>query len=159
MNGTEQINADLARNYNVIVAQLDGLTHEDSLLQVPFRGNCLNWVLGHILTYRATMLTIIGAEPLNGAEAYERYGHGSEPVVADGPDVINLETMRADLALTHERLSAGLPAMTEEDLAHQPEGEERTLIERLGFLSWHDAYHTGQTEYLRQLAGTDDKVI
>ena len=73
MNGTEQIDSDLARDYNVLLAQLEGLTHEDSLLQVPFRGNCLNWVLGHILTYRATMLEIVGLEPFEGAESYERY--------------------------------------------------------------------------------------
>ena len=159
MNGTEQINSDLTRDYNVLLAQLEGLTHEDSLLQVPFRGNCLNWVLGHILTYRATMLEIAGLEPFEGAESYERYGHGSEPVIADGADVIKLDTMRADLALAQERLAARLPELTAAELAQLPEGEERTIIQRLGFLAWHDAYHTGQTEYLRQLAGTDDKII
>lgn len=159
MNGTEQINSDLARDYNVLLAQLEGLTHQDSLLQTPFRGNCLNWVLGHMLTYRATMLEIVGAEVFEGAKAYERYGHGSEPVIEDGADVINLDTMRADLALSQERLTARLPEMTEAELELLPEGEERTVIQRLGFLAWHDAYHTGQTEYLRQLASTDDKII
>jgi uncharacterized damage-inducible protein DinB len=159
MNRTEQISSDLTRNYNVLLAQLDGLTHEDALLQVPFRGNCLNWVLGHMLTYRAAMLALIGAKPLDGAGAYERYGHGSEPVTSDGSDVVNLDRMRSDLAVTEERLSARLPEMTDAELQHLPADEERTVIQRLGFLAWHDTYHTGQTEYLRQLAGTDDKVI
>jgi hypothetical protein len=29
----------------------------------------------------------------------------------------------------------------------------------LAGLYWHEAYHTGQTEYLRQLAGKDDCVV
>jgi len=56
-----------------------------------------------------------------------------------------------------ERISG----MTSEDLDKEiGEDEEKvTLGMRIEFLSWHEAYHTGQTEYLRQLAGTDDKVI
>ena len=34
-----------------------------------------------------------------------------------------------------------------------------TLRKRLAFMAWHDSYHTGQTEYLRQLTGVNDKVI
>jgi hypothetical protein len=33
------------RNLGIIKAQTEGLSHADSLLQLPFRGNCLNWVL------------------------------------------------------------------------------------------------------------------
>lgn len=158
MSNAQLLIADMTRNYNVLQAQLEGLSHEDSLLQVPFRGNCLNWVIGHIITYRATMLEIVGAEPFDGAEAYERYGHGSEPVT-DGSNVIALETMLADLAISQERLATHLPEMTQAELDFQPEGDERTIGGRLAFLSWHESYHTGQTEYLRQLAGTDDKII
>ncbi len=158
MSDKQQLLEDLTRNYNVLLAQLDGLSHEDSLLQVPFRGNCLNWVMGHIITYRATMLEIAGVELFDGAEAYKRYGHGSEPIT-DGSDAIGLETMLADLAISQRRLAFGLPEMTETELNHQPEGDERTIGQRLAFLCWHESYHTGQTEYLRQLAGTDDKII
>jgi len=37
-------------NVNVITLQTKELTHADSLLQLPCRGNCLNWVLGHSVT-------------------------------------------------------------------------------------------------------------
>jgi uncharacterized damage-inducible protein DinB len=39
-----------------------------------------------------------------------------------------------------------------------PQGED-TVGEQLAFLHFHEAYHTGQTEMLRQLAGKNDKVI
>ncbi len=32
----------LRRNLGIIQAQTKGLSHADSLLQLPFRGNCLN---------------------------------------------------------------------------------------------------------------------
>ena len=34
-----------------------------------------------------------------------------------------------------------------------------TTAEFLHFLLWHETYHTGQTELLRQLTGVNDKVI
>jgi uncharacterized damage-inducible protein DinB len=34
-----------------------------------------------------------------------------------------------------------------------------TLGQLIFFLFWHESYHVGQPEYLRQLAGKDDKVI
>jgi len=34
-----------------------------------------------------------------------------------------------------------------------------TLGQLTFFLCWHESYHTGQTEALRQLAGKNDKVI
>ena len=46
--------------YNVIHRQLDGLTNEDSLLQPSFRGNCLNWILGHIVFSREPVLAFLG---------------------------------------------------------------------------------------------------
>ena len=36
---------------------------------------------------------------------------------------------------------------------------ERTRLQRLQSLLWHETYHVGQLELLRQLAGTDDKVL
>ena len=32
--------------------QTNGLAHQDSLMQLPFRGNCMNWTLGHVLLCR-----------------------------------------------------------------------------------------------------------
>src|SRR4051794_4037563 len=51
------------RNVGIIKAQTAGLTHDESLLQLPFRGNCMNWVIGHILEGRNTILDLLGAEP------------------------------------------------------------------------------------------------
>jgi hypothetical protein len=36
-------------SYGAIKRNLDEVTNEDSLVQPPGAGNCLNWVLGHIV--------------------------------------------------------------------------------------------------------------
>ena len=149
----------LAQNLKVIGLQTAGLMHADSMLQLPFRGNCLNWVLGHMVVSRDYMLRIAGAEPLWDEESGKMYGFGSEPMKADD-EVVSMETILADLQRSQERL-AGAMATLDDDRLDAPFENERddTLRKRLAFMTWHDSYHTGQTEYLRQLTGTDDKVI
>ena len=144
-------------NHRVLHMQIDGLSHEDSLLQPPFRGNNLNWVLGHIIASRSTALAILGGEPVWTKEEAAPYAQESEPITA--ANAHPLEKLVADLDTAQERLEVALEQVTMEELAHVPDGKDRSLGERLSFLYWHEGYHTGQTELLRQLAGTDDKII
>lgn len=151
----------IERNQGIIAKQAAGLSHQECLLQPPFRGNCMNWVLGHILDNRNTMLKTLGQTPAVAEAIGKRYGFGSEPVLADGEDVLPLERLLERLAQSAAQLKATLEAATAETLdapITSFRGEE-TVGEHVRFLGWHDTYHTGQTELLRQLAGTDDKVI
>ena len=54
----------LARNVSVVKMQTQGLTHADTLIQPHFGGNCLNWVLGHIVENRDRILELIGQKEL-----------------------------------------------------------------------------------------------
>ena len=146
--------------YYVIKEQVDGLTHEDSLLQLPFRGNCLNWVLGHIVVHRDKMLTVLGEEPVWTEEQSVLYGRESEPITeSNNEKAMPLVEIMAAFEKSHERLIAVLEGATPEELEIIPEGSKNTISKRLAFLYFHEAYHTGQTEFLRQLAGKNDKVI
>jgi uncharacterized damage-inducible protein DinB len=151
------------RNYGIIQRQVAGLSHEDSLLQLPFRGNCLNWVVGHITQSRNKMLKIVGEPTVWTDEQIARYDRESQPVV-NGNDAIPFEQILADWKLTHERFIEKLGSMTQDDLL-LPAPEvikgipDWSISEFLNFLLWHETYHVGQTEILRQLAGTNDKVI
>ena len=40
---------------------VDGLSQDETLIQLPFEVNCLNWVLGHIVTNRSHALEVVGA--------------------------------------------------------------------------------------------------
>ena len=143
--------------HNVIHMQLAGLTHADSLLQLPFRGNCLNWVLGHIIENRSTALTRLGRERVWSEEDEARYCRGSEAIVEEG-QALSLEELLRVLDNSQESLVAALQGIGEAELDEVVDSK-RTLGELLAFLHWHETYHVGQLEILRQLAGKDDVVI
>jgi hypothetical protein len=151
----------LERNLGIIKAQTQGLSHADSLLQLPFRGNCLNWVLGHIAENRNTMLLFLGEEAIVSEAHVKRYGYNSEPVCGDAGDILSLEQLLTMLEQSQGALTARLQTITAEELAREVQTflGTTTLGQVIFFLYWHESYHTGQTEALRQLAGKDDKVI
>lgn len=142
-------------NHQVLQMQVKGLTHEESLLTPPFRANCLNWVLGHIVAYRGRSLTLLGVEPVWDDDQAAAYSRESEPLQAQ--DAQSLEQIMAALDVSQERLVTALAELTAEELERVV--DDQTLAQRLTFAYWHEAYHTGQTELLRQLTGADDKII
>jgi hypothetical protein len=148
------------RNQWVINQQIEGLTHDDSLMQLPFRGNCLNWVVGHILESRNELLEKLGEATFMTPEQAEPYGRGSDPITGNGPHVLHMDSLQAMMAASLDSLVECLNAMPAEMLDTVVNEEHGTLlIDRIEFFNWHESYHVGQLEYLRQLTGTDDSVI
>jgi hypothetical protein len=64
----------------VLHAQAEGLPHADSLLQLPFRGNCLNWLLGHLLDNRDSVLEALGEPWMMSDATAAVYRRASEPI-------------------------------------------------------------------------------
>jgi uncharacterized damage-inducible protein DinB len=149
-----------ARTHRVIHSQTEGLTNADSLLQPPFRGNCLNWVLGHILVGRNDVLGLLGEPPLWGEAEASRYQSGSDPVSADD-QALSLEKLLADLDRSQGQIAAALESVSPGFLAEpeDPGESEQPRGAAVAFLHWHETYHTGQLELLRQLAGKNDAII
>jgi uncharacterized damage-inducible protein DinB len=156
----QQLAEAFGRNVAIAQMQAKGLSHEDSLRQLPFRGNCLNWVLGHMLASREDILGWLGHDALAG-ERVARYRRESDPVTVAAEDVLPLDELLALLAASQEKLAAALATISDESLDREVLLGTRSapLRQRLFFLYFHDTYHVGQTELLRQLAGVDDKVI
>lgn len=156
----EQLANAFATNTRTIARQLAGLTHADSLLQPPVRGNCLNWVLGHIAVHRDYILEAMGEEKVLGEASIARYDRGSEPILGEEESVLPLDTLLNAIDRSQDRIAAALARATSDSLAQEaPKSEPATVGRQVFFLYWHETYHTGQTELLRQLAGTNDKVI
>jgi hypothetical protein len=84
----QQIGKAYARNLWVLKQQTEGLTHADSLLQPAMRGNCLNWILGHLAVHRDYVLDALGREKVVGDTAIARYGRESAPILGDGDGVL-----------------------------------------------------------------------
>ena len=143
----------------LIQAQAEGLTHSQMLLQPPFRGNCFNWVLGHIVTNRDKVLILLEKRPLFIDDEVALYARGSDPMTAVETAVDSQRLLEA-VQISQRKIEAGLAAATPEVLAAiYDEEQNTTVLERIEGLHWHETYHTGQLELLRQLAGTNDRIV
>ncbi len=163
MIDAESLTMILQRNFGVIMMQIDGITHEESLIQPPFFGNCMNWVLGHMVMSRERILIMIGAPRVWTQEQCDRYERGSQPII-DPQDALPFDKIVADFKTAQERILDWFKTCTPGDLAveavpHHIPTDSAPRWDWLEFLLWHEAYHIGNLELLRQLAGKNDKVI
>ena len=149
---TRYINS-IKRADSMIKGKTEGMTHEDSMRQLSFPANCMNWNLGHILVYRMQYLGLIdGISQPDDAEL-AMYGGGSEPLT-DSDKAMPLETLMTRLDDASKQVISALKQMPPEKLDEVYDEENGTTVdERLSFyLVVHEAYHIGQLEILQELA-------
>ncbi len=162
MTGTELANM-YEFSYGAIKRNLEDLTNEESLVQPPGAGNCLNWVLGHVVAARNTVLKLAGRPPLVGEEITSHYVRGSNPL-QPGDRVPDLATLRGLLSDTQQQLIPALAALSEDHLAQPvPEQMRRPPLtgsvgDALIRLHYHEGYHNGQIGLLRRLAGREGAI-
>ncbi len=149
----EKLIGAFAFNLNIIKHQTDGLTHADSLVQPPFHSNCLNWTLGHLAETRNLILKTLGQDPVLTDAQAERYGYGSQPVTCEEPGVVPMEQLLAAIERAQEDIAAGLRGASPEELGRVIKfaGSDMTVGEKIFFLYFHETYHTGQLEMLREM--------
>lgn len=144
----------------IIHRQTEGISNEESVIQPPVRGNCMNWILGHILTERNFVLKLLGDEPVFTQAETERYQRESDPITGC-TDGLPFDQLLAKLEFSQQLIEEGLKTITPERLAEMAEAGTRKdpVGAIIAYIHWHETYHTGQFELLRQLAGKNDKVI
>jgi uncharacterized damage-inducible protein DinB len=142
---------------------VEGVTHEESLIQPEPGGNCLNWVVGHLLWAHHGALSVLKQAPVMEGAALQRYARRSSPI-EDPAEAVELDQLMAAWDTAADRLDAGLAALTAEAL-NQPAAEHspsnnpnETVRSLLGTLMFHQAYHAGQTALLRRLVGKEGAV-
>ncbi len=149
----------LENNQAVLELQTADITHEQSLRKPPFYTNCMNWVLGHLLQSRSWMLEQIGLSgymPQEEAMLYQR----NAPELTDLAQASQVESLLERLKETNTLLKDRLMAMSPEELHKEiPIFGGTTLSAFLGFLLWHETYHVGQLEILRNFTGHHEKLI
>jgi len=132
---------------------VDGVTQEETLIQLTFEVNCLNWVLGHIVTNRSHTLEVVSAEHAWQGDVRKLYNTGTENIKPDGA------SMQVDVLLKHldesvELLKTALENVGEGYLFERFTNYrgEKTREEHLSGFHWHETYHIGQLEIFRALA-------
>ena len=63
--------------HRVVRLNADGLTHEESLVQPRPGGNCLNWIVGHLVWVYAGALPMLHQEPVLQQDTLSRYARGA----------------------------------------------------------------------------------
>ncbi|MGB7337317.1 MAG: DinB family protein [Phototrophicaceae bacterium] len=162
---TQQWIETFALNHWVIEKQLDGISHDDSMIMPPFRANCLNWVTGHIVEHRDWMLRALDQTTLMPAREVDLYRRGSDTMQAED-EVVLFQQLCHYLQQSKSAVISGLQAVSTDFLQEIPttgilmaSHKDKTRFDRLQGLLWHETYHVGQLELLRQLTGKNDAIL
>jgi hypothetical protein len=141
----------------VLRANVGDVTHEESLIMPKPAGNCLNWVLGHLVATRSNFLAGIGEKPpWNEADCkhYDRHG----PPLTNPADAKPLDEIWRALDETLRGIQETISKFTPDQLAAKApfsptNNPDETLTSLVTTFAFHDAYHAGQTGILRRIIG------
>ncbi len=147
----ESLEVLFGANFHVIQVNTNGITHEDSMVQPQPAGNCINWVLGHIVVHRNKILNLVGKPAVWSADEVAPYVRGSAPM-RDLALAQPFSKILEDFARSQEVLIGALGAMGDEAMKRDDAGEKLT------WLSFHETYHAGQIGLLRRIAGKDGMI-
>ena len=152
MNEVTRLADSFQTTYWLIGKFAEGLSFEDSAAQPPFKANSFNWVLGHILVSRDRALSLLDQTPVLGATETILYETGSEPI--DVETAVSLERLLKMLDFSQAALIEALEAAKTENLAEIVDDQRKqSVADKLTGLHWHETYHVGQLEILRQVSG------
>ena len=135
-------------SYALVKQQTEGIKHQESIYQPPYDGNCINWILGHIIVARCNFMMMLDIPSIWDMAQCRQFIPGSDPITNEH-DAILFETMCGDFDNTQEHLLIALDRVKREKL--QEINGEKTIGEHLAFYNSHEAYHAGQLEILRQV--------
>jgi len=153
----------LARQFGMMYAtaasNIEGMTHEESLIAPEPAGNCANWILGHMTAVHNGVMKLVGETPVWDNKHLERRIF-FDPIT-DPTNAIDWNTLRDRFLGSRDRCLNALSHLSDELMAERmpdPFGGSTTRGELLNTLAYHQAYHVGQLGMVRRIAGLEGKV-
>lgn len=151
----------LSGEAEILHQQTNGLSQADSLIQPQPGGNCLNWVMGHLVENLVEILKVIQAELPPDLPDLDRYLINSEPIRGEEDGVLPLEVLVDTYGQLTQIISERLANLDNEYFEEEIDFWQGKA--RRGYIAFfyffHNTYHIGQLEQLRNLAGKTDKII
>lgn len=152
----------LGATRSVLKKNVDGLTHEESLVAPSDGGNCANWVAGHLVRAYDDFLDSIGQDRVLSEEESAPYKRGCAPLT-DPTEAIGLDRLLEAFDESHHRTMQAISSLPDDrwtDPAPYSPGNnpEETLGSLLYVLAFHQAYHVGQLGILRRLSGLEGAI-
>jgi len=137
--------------HNMLIHRyVDGVSHEESVLQLPFEHNCMNWILGHIVTNRSHVLETVGAAHGWQDEVRALY-HTETPPIKPGGRSVQIEALGRYLDESVDLLKDAFENVSDEYLeeTHSNYRGEKTRYAHVTGFHWHETFHVGQLEILK----------
>jgi hypothetical protein len=146
----------------VLEKNVAGLSHEESLINPPSGGSCLNWVLGHLTRTRNQALGLFGQSPMFPEREFDSYDDNGG-VSFSRSTALPFEELKRRFKALQEPLVNGLNELSTEKMdrpaAISMTGNPRETVGSLiAALAFHEAYHVGQTGVLRRVIGREGAV-
>jgi uncharacterized damage-inducible protein DinB len=141
----------------VIKRNLGEITHEQSLIQPKPAGNCINFILGHIVATRCNFIKMLGGESVWKDDDIKKYDRHAAPLT-DPAEAKPLNEIWQALDQTQQRIAAAVSKLDNEKLKQKApfsptNNPDETYGSILAVFAFHDAYHAGQTGVLRRIIG------
>ncbi|WPO92764.1 hypothetical protein [Chryseobacterium sp. HR92] len=142
-NDIELIKNQVVSNYQVISLNIEGITHEESMIFPNGEANCMNWILGHLIYIRNPLLNILGEESVWDSEKFSCYNRGEIPLNRKD-ELVSFEDLKSYLKQSQDKLEAKLGTL---------DSFKSEMVNDISTLSLHEIYHSGQLGYLRRILG------
>ena len=138
-------------NDDLLMLSLTGMSDELARRRLRDGGPSVAWNLGHILYHRNQIAAAIGC----AAPAIDLTPYAT--AATEGRDYPTVAELQKSWTEFSERLVAAINQLSAEDLAAPspialPHGE-KTLLDALRFIVWHEGLHLGQVSLLRSHHG------
>ncbi len=130
------------KNHFVVTGNLTDISHEESLITPPSGGSSINWLLGHIVRYRAKTLAYLGHPLANEAQLKALYDYNTVP---NSETALPLETLK-ELYETTQKQILDLMVGIDEGLDTE---------DKIVFMAYHETMHSGQLGVLRRMLGKE----
>lgn len=142
-NEIELVKNQINITYQVVLMNIEEITHEESMIFPNGEANCMNWVLGHLIYVRNGLLNMLGEAPVWDGETFSGYNRGASALERKD-EFINFEKLKSYLEQSQNKLEAKLASLEH----FQPE-----QVKDMATLCFHENYHSGQLGYIRRLVG------
>lgn len=141
----------------VVRLNVEGISFEESLIQPQPAGNCLNWVVGHLVVAYQMVLPLLGRTGVFPENKLKRYERHSRPLT-NHAEALPLDDLLGAFDEATENLVSGLANLGPGQLdgpapRSSADDPPETIGALLANILFHQAYHAGQMGLLRRIAG------
>ena len=139
----EEVKTVFKFSAHVINKNLEDISQEESVITPGGGGSSINWILGHILITRDYLLNLLGFESQCDDNMEQIYERGTQKVTIE-----NAVDLKILIKLYNDSQIKIMKALDETDIRNDKE-----KMDNISGLSFHEAYHAGQTAVLRRVIG------